>query len=711
MYYKSIVIVLMLAGLTICYLILAGLSLYGNTRRTANVLFSLIAVCFAVWSFGMALFMGGSSTSMMRLGAKLFYFAATCFAPLLLFFIVCYPRVRKIVRYAAIVPIVTTTIIAVLLALYPNFIITTIKLDSNGWTIEVNRIGYIVFAVPFVAYFFAAMCVDLWRRLHYSSGMWVRRLYYMGGIVATSIPGFVFDLVLPFYGEYRWIWIGPLASVIFLGTTLYSMARFRMLHVKSFLVQAVTYASLIVTFAACYGAAFFGLSQVFLPQMSKPSPGMFILNTILVLAAAFAFQPLRRMFDRYAERIFYHRKYSAEHVVNVLTRLTVRSTDLDTLLHSYLRAFSDMFRPRYVAVVFKDAQYKPYAVGKRLTAHMAYDAITQLKQNGTISMHGIAVLLPLCVSTQEIGYLVIGEGKDEREYRKRDIALFGVLADQLSIALLNIFRLEEIRRFAGTLEHEVNDATAQLRRSNEQLRFLDTVKDEFVSMASHQLRTPLTSVKGYLSMVLDGDAGEISTSQRQLLQEAFTSSERMVHLISDFLNVSRLQTGKFVIDRVQTDLVSLVAEEVANVSQVASAHKVNVKFRKPARFPLLYLDENKLRQVIMNLIDNAIYYSPNADTVRVRLSIEDGDVVLRVVDHGMGVPKDAQKRLFTKFFRAENARRQRPDGTGIGLYLAKKVIHGHGGSLIFESELGKGSTFGFRLPIRRLEKPPKKTAP
>ena len=159
--------------------------------------------------------------------------------------------------YAAIVPIVTTTIIAVLLALYPNFIITTITLGSNSWTIEVNSIGYIVFAVPFVAYFFAAMCVDLWRRLHYSSGMWVRRLYYMSGIAATSIPGFVFDLVLPFYGEYRWIWIGPLASVIFLGTTLYSMARFRMLHVKSFLVQAVTYASLIVTLAACYGAAFF----------------------------------------------------------------------------------------------------------------------------------------------------------------------------------------------------------------------------------------------------------------------------------------------------------------------------------------------------------------------------------------------------------------------------------------------------------------------
>jgi signal transduction histidine kinase len=221
-------------------------------------------------------------------------------------------------------------------------------------------------------------------------------------------------------------------------------------------------------------------------------------------------------------------------------------------------------------------------------------------------------------------------------------------------------------------------------------------------MASHQLRTPLTSVKGYISMVLEGDAGKISRSQRQLLQEAFTSSERMVHLIGDFLNVSRLQTGKFMVDQREADLAEITQQEVANMSQIAVSHSIKIVYKRPARFPVLYLDEGKIRQVIMNFIDNAIYYSPDATSVTVTLVVEDGDVVLRVIDKGMGVPEEAKQKLFTKFFRAENARKQRPDGTGVGLFLAKKVIDGHGGSIVFESTVGKGSTFGFRLPVKKL---------
>lgn len=321
--------------------------------------------------------------------------------------------------------------------------------------------------------------------------------------------------------------------------------------------------------------------------------------------------------------------------------------------------------------------------------------------------NGIAAILPLAAGGQKIGFFVIGEHRDGREFRQRDLELFEILARNLSVSLLNMFRLEEVRRLANNLDKEVNDATRQLRKSNERLRSLDEVKDEFVSMASHQLRTPLTSVKGYLSMVLEGDAGEITEPQRQLLQEAFRSSERMVRLVSDFLNVNRLQTGKFKIDRTEVDLSRLVAEEVDNVDQVANAHKVKILYRRPARFPMLFLDDNKLRQVVMNLIDNAIYYSPDANSVRVRLSVEDGQAVLRVVDKGIGVAPEVKKRLGEKFFRAENARKQRPDGTGIGLFLAREIVAGHGGSMIFESELGKGSTFGFRLPIAKLKSPPK----
>ena len=207
-------------------------------------------------------------------------------------------------------------------------------------------------------------------------------------------------------------------------------------------------------------------------------------------------------------------------------------------------------------------------------------------------------------------------------------------------------------------------------------------------------------------MVLEGDAGKITPTQRRLLGEAFTSSERMVHLISDFLNVSRLQTGKFVIDAAEVSLADLVSEEVSALKATAETRSLKLKFRKPSHFPVLYLDEGKLRQVVMNFIDNAIFYSVDHSVITITLKIEDGDAVLEINDTGIGVPVEEQEHLFTKFFRAENARRQRPDGTGIGLFLAKKVITAHGGSMVFASVEGQGSTFGFRLPIKKLSQLP-----
>jgi signal transduction histidine kinase len=218
-------------------------------------------------------------------------------------------------------------------------------------------------------------------------------------------------------------------------------------------------------------------------------------------------------------------------------------------------------------------------------------------------------------------------------------------------------------------------------------------------MASHQLRTPLTSIKGYISMMLEGDVGKVTEEQKYVLNEAFVSSERMVRLIGDFLNVSRLQTGKFVIDKHPVDLALLVEREVDALVQNARARGITFEYKKPTGIPVLDLDENKIQQVVMNFADNAIYYSKEKAKITVTLKKVDGFVEFRVVDTGIGVPKAEQVHLFNKFFRATNARKARPDGTGVGLFLAKKVIDDHKGEVIFESEEGKGSTFGFRLPL------------
>ena len=290
-----------------------------------------------------------------------------------------------------------------------------------------------------------------------------------------------------------------------------------------------------------------------------------------------------------------------------------------------------------------------------------------------------------------IGLLVVGFLNPIVEMKQNDKQLIDRLSETIGITIDNKLLFEENQR-----------ALRQLKESNAKLKALDEAKDDFISMASHQLRTPLTSVKGYISMVLEGDSGKITPTQKQMLSQAFFSSQRMVYLIADLLNVSRLRTGKFTIEPSPVDLAQMVGEEIEQLIDIAKSRNLELQYDKPKRFSMLMLDEIKIRQVIMNFIDNAIYYTPAGGHIAVKLIEKPSSIELRVEDDGIGVPKSEQPHLFTKFYRAGNARKARPDGTGLGLFMAKKVIVGQGGAIIFESKEGKGSTFGFSLNKHKL---------
>jgi signal transduction histidine kinase len=285
-----------------------------------------------------------------------------------------------------------------------------------------------------------------------------------------------------------------------------------------------------------------------------------------------------------------------------------------------------------------------------------------------------------------VGFMLAGFYAYPEQVRDQDIMLLDRLSEPVGVALDNRLLFEENRH-----------VLAQLRRSNEKLKALDVTKDEFITMASHQLRTPLTSVKGYLSMVLEGDVGTLNAQQKQLLTQSYVSSQRMVYLISDLLNLSRLNTGKFLIESTPVDLGEVVQAELDQLDETAKSREVTLLYDRPTELTRLMLDETKTHQVVMNLIDNAIYYTPSGGTIRITIHETPTAIEFRVIDNGIGVPKHEQHKLFAKFYRAQNAQAARPDGTGIGLFMAKKVIVSQGGAIIFESEEGKGSTFGFRF--------------
>lgn len=228
---------------------------------------------------------------------------------------------------------------------------------------------------------------------------------------------------------------------------------------------------------------------------------------------------------------------------------------------------------------------------------------------------------------------------------------------------------------------------------------LNRTKDEFISLASHQLRTPATGVKQYIGMVLQGMVGDLTPAQENLLQKAYESNERQLTIVDDLLKVAQIDAGKVKLQKHPVDIIAVlkdVAKEQADT--YASREQSLVLDIHDEKF-ILNVDNTKMRMVFENLIDNASKYSEPGKTVTVGLSHEDDSVHISVTDEGVGIAEKDIDKLFEKFSRIHNELSTQVGGTGLGLYWAKNVIDLHGGRLRVDSEEGKGTTFSIYLPI------------
>ena len=242
----------------------------------------------------------------------------------------------------------------------------------------------------------------------------------------------------------------------------------------------------------------------------------------------------------------------------------------------------------------------------------------------------------------------------------------------------------------------------ELETANAELKKLDETKSEFISIASHQLRAPLTIVKGYVSLILEGTIKHGSEVETESLHKVETVTEQMVKLINDLLNLSRIEAGKIKYNFAEHDLAKIVQEVVDEFQTNAAKKQLELVFQNDApQLPPLVLDADKIREVAVNLTDNAIKYS-NVGKIVVRLKLVENGIQLSVQDQGIGLDQEDLKRLFTKFVRIEEARKFDPNGTGLGLYFLKRVAEDHGGRVGVKSEgRGRGSTFFVELPIKK----------
>jgi PAS domain S-box-containing protein len=222
------------------------------------------------------------------------------------------------------------------------------------------------------------------------------------------------------------------------------------------------------------------------------------------------------------------------------------------------------------------------------------------------------------------------------------------------------------------------------------------MKDEFVNIAAHDLRTPAAAIRGFISRVLDGDAGEISEKAKDMLESAYEGNMRLIRLVDEFLVVSRLERGKININPKRTFLESLVEIAVKEVADSARDKGLEVEYKKIS-LPSVLADQDRIIELLHNLLSNAVKFTSKGK-ITISHRVEDDCVVTSVVDTGIGIPKNMQKGLFTKYFKI-SPEEATQSGLGLGLYICRLIMDGHNGRIWVESEEGKGATFSFSLPV------------
>ncbi len=233
-------------------------------------------------------------------------------------------------------------------------------------------------------------------------------------------------------------------------------------------------------------------------------------------------------------------------------------------------------------------------------------------------------------------------------------------------------------------------------------REISKMKTEFVSVASHQLRTPLTTIKWYLEDLATEELGDLNVEQEEYINIVHTSLERMIRLINDLLNVSRLEEGRLTVELEPTDLIKLTKSVIADSKALIKEYGVQIKTGFPDKLKKVKIDPTLIRQVLNNLISNSVKYSQE-DKGKVLVSLKKRpakrDVLFKIKDNGIGIPEEEQRKIFKKFFRADNVIKKETEGTGLGLYIAKLIVEVSGGEIWFESKEDRGTTFYFTLPL------------
>jgi signal transduction histidine kinase len=681
---------------------------YNNPKSATNRIFSLFAASIIFWAIIMFLTLQPYGHDQVLFLIRLSMLAAIAMSTCVLFLSHTIPshtfRMKK--RYA--IPLFIFACLGMATAMSP-FMFTGLEIE--GANLEpIAGPGMLMFLATGLGYSISGIGILLRKYLKSQGRERAQFRYVLLGITLMHAlliwANFIVVLV---FKSSDYMNLGPLFTLTFLISTAYAIIKHRLLDIRFVVARTISFVLLTALLAGIYGLALFQLPAILPPEYQIPA---YILVAIIM---AYTFVPLRRLVEHLSDSIFHRQPYSSERFLSGLGKILRSTLEIGRLSKQVSTELLSTLQVQYVAfVVLTDTG--PAVIN--LTGHrqklpltdntlhnlitsadyklLLYDDLDESPAKMLLRSLEAGAILPLTIKSTHHGLIILGQKASGETYTNQDIDVLNILLPQLSIAVQNAKSFDEISKFNVKLKEEIDKATSDLKSANKHLKHLDQLKDEFVFIATHELKNPVTAMRGYLSMINEGSFGEVPKPMHEAVQQLTLSNQQLVDLVNDLLQIARAEAKTITVTTEPVDLKKVV-DDVIEAEKPMTTHKA-LTINHEAPLPMVVkADPQRLKEVVQNLLSNAIKYS-NQGTITITHDVSADKITTNVIDQGRGIGPEDQKKLFSRFFRSDDVASAGIPGTGLGLFIVKQLVERMGGAINFTSEPNVGSTFSFSLP-------------
>lgn len=705
-------------------LITLGLFIFFKNRKSAtNITFSLHVFAIAIWVFTLIF-----ADSVKNYDQAFFWNQVAMVGPafipyLFVIFVINYINDYKPSK------------IILLLLFIPNLIVLAFiptkynvkEIIVQNWGAEVTPGGLYIFFLGYIILYMGAGLYLLIRKYRKVSGIMKMQIRYIfSGILLGTILGVCTNLIFLFYGISNFSILAPLAGLIMSICISYAILKYQLMDIRVIIQKGLVYSMLFGSVFIFYSLVVRIITELLENAIVATSVISVLISSLFIVLT---FKPVEKFFQKVTNKIFFKQEYDYSETLSELGKTVNEIIKIKPLLEQVVNTLSRSLQVKDIKILLKDSKKNKFFVkgsclnNKKIRSckidangriakeliHTKKPIIKDLfkininnKDDNTVQNHkkileklekcNSDITLPVIFQNKLIGIISLGVKLSGDSYSDKDIDLLSIFSNQLAIAINNAWLFEN-------LELKVKERTSDLNKALSELKQMDKAKTEFLSIASHQLRTPLTAIKGILDMTRSGDFGELKDKQKKYIDKAFDSNERLIKLVNDLLNISRIEMGRIKLKIQQFEIDAMIKSVMQELSGHANEKKLSLIFKKKASEKYLVdADPEQIRQVIVNLIDNAIKYTK---TGKIIAQIRDlkKDVIVEISDTGRGIKNADLKYIFKKYTRAKYEVKKFIGGEGLGLHIVKKIVEAHGGKVWAESDgLDKGSKFYFKLP-------------